>query len=352
MVRPIPLEFGVHYHVFIRGNNRENLFFEERNYRHFLRLYAKYVLPLVDTYAYCLLPNHFHLLISSGIKTCQVGENLTGRFAGGDQIMTNVSYCTKYPDHDKAQVQRVYRRMVWPVLLLWCLATLGAACARTTETVPPLDAPPCCTEGDDCRHETLNRVRDTDTHVYTFQIVESVTSMSLRLVIETRKGSLEYRLVDPNEEVRWQDRVYAVSSHETRQFEPIVGQWRLEMDTLDLKGGYDVCWEATRGAVLAPPDFEEPASGICAEGQGDVVAVDINADVPSPRCVKVTSQQQIEVHNRTLSAVQLQLGLKRAQVEAGGTYRFGQPVGEFLAPGVHVLLAAPFSGPEVWLVEP
>jgi putative transposase len=63
MVRPIPLQFGVYYHIFNRGNNRENLFFEERNYRHFLRLYAKYILPVVDTYAYCLLPNHFHLLI-------------------------------------------------------------------------------------------------------------------------------------------------------------------------------------------------------------------------------------------------------------------------------------------------
>ncbi|UCC76671.1 MAG: hypothetical protein JSW37_14385, partial [Anaerolineales bacterium] len=207
-------------------------------------------------------------------------------------------------------------------------------------------------EGDDCRHESLNKVRDSGTYVYPFQIVESVTSMSLRLVIQTRGGSLDYRLVDPNGQVRWRDQVFAVSSHETRQFEPVVGQWRLEMSTLDLKGGYDVCWQATRGDVLAPPDSDEPASGVCAEGQGDVVAVDINPDVPSPRCVKVTSQQRIEVHNRTQSAVELKLGFKRAQVEASGTYNFEQPVGEFLAPGVHVLLAAPFSGPEVWLVKP
>ncbi len=61
------LQFGVHYHIFNRGNNRENLFIEERNYRHFLALYAKYVHPVADTYAYCLLPNHFHLLVR--IKT-------------------------------------------------------------------------------------------------------------------------------------------------------------------------------------------------------------------------------------------------------------------------------------------
>jgi hypothetical protein len=117
----------------------------------------------------------------------------------------------------------VYRRLMWPVLLLLLLA-LATACSRTAETVPPLDAPPCCSEGDDCRHESLNKVRDTGTYVYPFQIVESVTSMSLRLVIQTQSGSLDYRLVDPNGQVRWHDRVYAVSLHETRQFEPVVGQ--------------------------------------------------------------------------------------------------------------------------------
>ena len=46
-----------------RGNNRENLFIEERNYRYFLQFYAKYLSPVADTFAYSLLGNHFHLLI-------------------------------------------------------------------------------------------------------------------------------------------------------------------------------------------------------------------------------------------------------------------------------------------------
>jgi REP element-mobilizing transposase RayT len=33
------------------------------DYRHFLQLYARYVEPVADTYAYCLLRNHFHLLV-------------------------------------------------------------------------------------------------------------------------------------------------------------------------------------------------------------------------------------------------------------------------------------------------
>ena len=63
MSKPVLLQPGRYYHIYNRGNNRENLFLEERNYRHFLKLYARYVAPVADTYAYCLLKNHFHLLV-------------------------------------------------------------------------------------------------------------------------------------------------------------------------------------------------------------------------------------------------------------------------------------------------
>ncbi|MBL6965124.1 MAG: hypothetical protein ISR60_01105 [Anaerolineales bacterium] len=58
-----PLQFGQYYHIYNRGNNRENLFIEKRNYAYFLRLYARHILPVAETFAYCLLPNHFHFLI-------------------------------------------------------------------------------------------------------------------------------------------------------------------------------------------------------------------------------------------------------------------------------------------------
>ena len=43
--------------------NGEDLFREDRNYAHFLRLYAQHVAPVADTFAYCLMHNHFHLAI-------------------------------------------------------------------------------------------------------------------------------------------------------------------------------------------------------------------------------------------------------------------------------------------------
>ncbi len=58
-----PLQYGCYYHIYNRGNNRENLFVERHNYPYFLKLYAKHIQPVAETFAYCLLPNHFHFAI-------------------------------------------------------------------------------------------------------------------------------------------------------------------------------------------------------------------------------------------------------------------------------------------------
>jgi len=58
-----PFEDGNYFHVFNRGNNKENIFKEEINYQYFITLIKKYLLEICDIYAYCLLPNHFHLLL-------------------------------------------------------------------------------------------------------------------------------------------------------------------------------------------------------------------------------------------------------------------------------------------------
>jgi putative transposase len=58
-----PLQYGNYYHIYNRGNNREDLFQTPDNYLHFLRLYEKYITPVADTFAWVLMKNHFHLLI-------------------------------------------------------------------------------------------------------------------------------------------------------------------------------------------------------------------------------------------------------------------------------------------------
>jgi REP element-mobilizing transposase RayT len=63
MTKSEPLQYGRFYHIYNRGNNRETIFRSSENYRFFLQRYGHYVEPVAATYAYCLLPNHFHLLV-------------------------------------------------------------------------------------------------------------------------------------------------------------------------------------------------------------------------------------------------------------------------------------------------
>jgi len=56
-------EYGATYHICNRGINREDIFKEEKNYAYFLSLMKKYLIPVADIYAYCLMKNHYHLLL-------------------------------------------------------------------------------------------------------------------------------------------------------------------------------------------------------------------------------------------------------------------------------------------------
>ena len=62
-MKKIPLEYGNYYHIFNRGNNYENIFTKEIDYLKFLDLFDIFISSVADTYAWCLMKNHFHLLV-------------------------------------------------------------------------------------------------------------------------------------------------------------------------------------------------------------------------------------------------------------------------------------------------
>ncbi len=71
------MEPGQTYHIYNHANGTENIFREEENYRYFLQQYDKYLGEVVETFAYCLMPNHFHMLVR--VRSDLSGfENLTG----------------------------------------------------------------------------------------------------------------------------------------------------------------------------------------------------------------------------------------------------------------------------------
>ncbi len=63
MPAPPQLAYDTIYHIWNRGVNHSTIFHGDDNYRYFLKLYVHHIEPVAETYAYCLLPNHFHLLI-------------------------------------------------------------------------------------------------------------------------------------------------------------------------------------------------------------------------------------------------------------------------------------------------
>jgi len=64
----LPLQPGTFYHIYNRGNNGETIFYKRENYFYFLRKVDHYLSPYVHVYAYCLLPNHFHILVQTKEK--------------------------------------------------------------------------------------------------------------------------------------------------------------------------------------------------------------------------------------------------------------------------------------------
>jgi len=76
---------GGHYHIYNRGIEKRNIFLDEQDYRTFLYLLKQYLSPPevnpiknqiypktlhgeISLLSYCLMPNHFHLLVGQEIE--------------------------------------------------------------------------------------------------------------------------------------------------------------------------------------------------------------------------------------------------------------------------------------------
>ncbi|HYV95529.1 MAG TPA: transposase [Chitinophagales bacterium] len=66
MIQLLPNKY---YHVYNHANGNENLFREDENYLFFVKQYGYYINAVADTFAYSLMPNHFHLLIQIKSET-------------------------------------------------------------------------------------------------------------------------------------------------------------------------------------------------------------------------------------------------------------------------------------------
>ncbi len=72
----IPGEF---YHVYNRGNNKQRIFFHDDNYLFFLKKISDQLKPVSELVAYCLMPNHFHLLMQANEKSVKERKTFGGK---------------------------------------------------------------------------------------------------------------------------------------------------------------------------------------------------------------------------------------------------------------------------------
>jgi putative transposase len=70
---------GNFYHIYNRASGTEKIFIEERNYRFFLDLFEARMQEYVDLFCYCLIPNHFHLLVR--IKQVNTDKSMEVKYA-------------------------------------------------------------------------------------------------------------------------------------------------------------------------------------------------------------------------------------------------------------------------------
>jgi REP element-mobilizing transposase RayT len=89
--RDITFAHGGYYHIYNRGAGRHNLFIEKDNYQYVLRQIKKYIFKLnLTVIAYCLMPNHYHLLIRQDGDTS--ASELPKRVFGGYSRAVNKRY--------------------------------------------------------------------------------------------------------------------------------------------------------------------------------------------------------------------------------------------------------------------
>ncbi len=81
----IRLEPGNFYHIYNRGINGCKLFNEPKNFTHFLELYDTLISPVADTFAWVLMPNHFHLLV-------KIKENIVYKYSNADRSIDAVRF--------------------------------------------------------------------------------------------------------------------------------------------------------------------------------------------------------------------------------------------------------------------
>ncbi len=91
-------EPGEVYHLYNRGNNRQHIFFNDKNYLYLLTKIRNEWKDYCEILCYCLMPNHFHFMIIPNKEGCielTIGSNLSSMQKLSKAIGKTLSSYTK-----------------------------------------------------------------------------------------------------------------------------------------------------------------------------------------------------------------------------------------------------------------
>ena len=113
-------EAGDIFHVYNRGNNKQQIFFSEGNYIFFLEKVKQFIHPVSNILAYCLMPNHFHFLVQANETSCkprQLGSLSSTELNNGFRLLQS-SY-TKAINKNKGFTGSLFQQKAKFKLLSW-----------------------------------------------------------------------------------------------------------------------------------------------------------------------------------------------------------------------------------------
>ena len=109
------LDKGQIYHLYNQGNNQERIFFQKANFYYFLKKIENHICPFADVLAWCLMPNHFHLIIAVQNSETSFPENTSQKITANEEVsaIRNLKPQSQYQlNNSMATMLRSYTRAI------------------------------------------------------------------------------------------------------------------------------------------------------------------------------------------------------------------------------------------------
>lgn len=111
---------------------------------------------------------------------------------------------------------------------------------------------------------------------------------------------------------------------------------------------------SSESALLEPSDSELPAAGVCpGPSVAEPATIEFQPEIPYPRCLRILQSNHLRLVNQTDAAIHFEVGDFQGSLEAGDAAVSELTVGEFLAPGVHVIQSTAYArggSGEIWIL--